>query len=142
MIENPLLEVEFRIPFDRIEPQHVEPAVQQLLHNCQQQVDRLVAFTEPRSFANTMSVLDHATERLEYAMGIVRHLESVARIARAHGVAEISAVALQVYWSLYTGVLAYWAADKSPKQEDTLALLDNSFFMFSAWLQDAPAEPR
>ena len=78
MIENPLLEVEFRIPFDRIEPQHVEPAVQQLLHNCQQQVDRLVAFTEPRSFANTMSVLDHATERLEYAMGIVRHLESVA----------------------------------------------------------------
>jgi AcrR family transcriptional regulator len=71
-----------------------------------------------------------------------QHLESVARIARAHGVAEISAVALQVYWSLYTGVLAFWAADKSPKQEETLALLDNSLHMFAAWLQDAPAEPR
>jgi AcrR family transcriptional regulator len=72
----------------------------------------------------------------------VQHLESVARIARAHGVAEISPVALQVYWSLYTGVLAFWAADKSPKQEDSLALLDNSLHMFAAWLQDAPAEPR
>jgi AcrR family transcriptional regulator len=70
------------------------------------------------------------------------HLESVARIARAHQVPEISAVALQVYWSLYTGVLSFWAADKSPKQEETLALLDNSLHMFAAWLQDAPAEPR
>ena len=68
----------------------------------------------------------------------IRHLEGVARIARAHGVAEISAIALQVYWSLYTGVLAYWAADKSPKQEDTLALLDNSLHMFAAWLTDKP----
>jgi len=72
----------------------------------------------------------------------VVHLESVARIARAHGVAEVSSVALQVYWSLYTGVLAFWAADKSPRQEETLALLDNSLHMFAAWLQDAPAEPR
>ena len=72
----------------------------------------------------------------------VAHLESVARIARTHGVAEVSSVALQVYWSLYTGVLAFWAADKSPKQEDTLALLDNSLHMFAAWLQDALAEPR
>lgn len=70
------------------------------------------------------------------------HLESVARIARAHGLAEVSSVALQVYWSLYTGVLAFWAADKSPKQEETLALLDNSLHMFAAWLQDSPAEPR
>lgn len=72
----------------------------------------------------------------------LQHLESVVRIARMHGVDEISPVALQVYWSLYTGVLAYWAADKSPKQEETLALLDNSLHMFAAWLQDAPAEPR
>ena len=72
----------------------------------------------------------------------VAHLESVARIARAHGIAEISVVPLQVYWSLYSGVLAFWAADKSPRQEETLALLDNSLHMFAAWLQDAPAEPR
>jgi AcrR family transcriptional regulator len=72
----------------------------------------------------------------------IQHLESVTRIARAHGIAEISAVPLQVYWSLYSGVLAFWAADKSPRQEETLALLDNSLHMFAAWLQDAPAEQR
>jgi AcrR family transcriptional regulator len=63
------------------------------------------------------------------------HLATVAEIARKHGVAELSTVALQVYWSLYIGVLAFWAADRSPKQEDTLALLDQSLAMFVGWLR-------
>ena len=63
------------------------------------------------------------------------HLEIVAGLARQRGLGELSAVALQVYWTLYTGVLAYWAGDKSPKQEDTLALLDESMGMFVSWLQ-------
>jgi AcrR family transcriptional regulator len=63
------------------------------------------------------------------------HLATVAELARKHGIAELSPVALQVYWSLYIGVLAFWAADKSPKQEDTLALLDQSLSMFAGWLQ-------
>jgi hypothetical protein len=63
------------------------------------------------------------------------HLEIVAGLARNHGMAELSPVALQVYWTLYTGALAFWAADKSPKQEDTLALLDESLAMFVAWLR-------
>ncbi len=88
-----------------------------------------------------LSPLSSATESGGTSLRL-QHLESVVRIARMHGVDEISPVALQVYWSLYTGVLAYWAADKSPKQEETLALLDNSLHMFAAWLQDAPAEPR
>jgi hypothetical protein len=44
-------------------------------------------------------------------------------------------VAWQLYWTLYTGVLAFWAEDASPKQEDTLALLDQSLQMFVGWLQ-------
>jgi AcrR family transcriptional regulator len=63
------------------------------------------------------------------------HLATVAEIARKHGVAELSSVALQVYWSLYIGVLAFWAADRSPKQEDTHALLDQSLAMFVGWLR-------
>jgi AcrR family transcriptional regulator len=71
----------------------------------------------------------------------VAHLELVAGIARKHGVADLSPVSLQVYWSLYTGALAFWASDKSPKQEDTLALLDQSLRMFAAWLRAAPDGP-
>lgn len=69
-----------------------------------------------------------------------RHLEAVTDLAYRHGLKEFSPVALQLYWTLYTGVLAYWATDKSPKQEDTLALLDQSLSMFVAWLQTSTAD--
>jgi AcrR family transcriptional regulator len=64
----------------------------------------------------------------------VDHLETVSEIVCKHREAELDPVALQMYWTLYTGVLAFWAGDKSPKQEDTLALLDQSLAMFVAWL--------
>ncbi len=70
----------------------------------------------------------------------VEHLEIVVGIARKHGFADISPVMLQVYWTLYTGVLAFWAADKSPKQEETLALLDQSLNMFAAWLRSSTGD--
>lgn len=63
------------------------------------------------------------------------HLEVVCRIVSRHGGNEsLSTLALHLYWTLYTGVLAFWAADKSPRQEDTLALLDQSLAMFVGWL--------
>jgi AcrR family transcriptional regulator len=64
----------------------------------------------------------------------VAHLEVVARLAKHH-VGELDPVALQLYWTLYTGVLMFWANDRSPKQEDTLALLDQSLSMFVGWLE-------
>jgi AcrR family transcriptional regulator len=66
----------------------------------------------------------------------VAHLERVAAMAAKHGFGELSSVALQLYWTLYTGVLIFWASDKSPRQEDTLALLDHSLVMFVGWLRD------
>src|ERR1043166_8749474 len=38
----------------------------------------------------------------------VGHLEVVARLAKHH-VGELDPVALQLYWTLYTGVLMFWA---------------------------------
>ena len=74
---NPLLKFEFRIPFDRITAGHVEPAAERLLLEARARLDALVSETAPRTFENTMLALDRLTEQLEYAMGIVRHLESV-----------------------------------------------------------------
>jgi hypothetical protein len=62
------------------------------------------------------------------------HLEAVSRLAGMHGFPELTAVALQMYWALYTGLLMFWANDESPRQEDTLALLDQSLEMFVGWL--------
>jgi len=61
----------------------------------------------------------------------VRHLEMVEQIVAAHcGNEPLRAVTMQLYWTLFLGVFAYWAADASPNQEDTLALLDQSLKLF------------
>src|SRR5437870_12787064 len=75
---NPLLEIQFRIPFDRIRAEHVEPAVEELLRDARAKLEELAADPAPRTFANTMLAYEAITERLEYAMAVVRHLESVA----------------------------------------------------------------
>lgn len=63
------------------------------------------------------------------------HLETVERLIASHGVMEpLSVLTIQLYWTLYLGVLAYWATDVSPKQEDTMALLDRSLKLFVASL--------
>ena len=65
----------------------------------------------------------------------VIQLEAVRALAAKHDFGELSPLALQLYWTLYTGVLVFWANDKSPKQEDTLALIDDSINMFVGWLR-------
>ncbi len=76
--QNPLLSVPFRIPFDQIESHHVSAAVHQLLEGANQNLLEIEKIQEPRTYDNTLHVLDHATEQLELAMGVVGHLESVA----------------------------------------------------------------
>ena len=72
-----------------------------------------------------------------------QHLERVVELAKQHRLdASLSPVALQMYWTLYLGVLAFWTNDRSPKQEQTLALLDQSLGMFVGWLRngDGPSK--
>jgi oligopeptidase A len=75
---NPLLEIQYRIPFDRIRAAHVEPAVEELLRDAREKLDKLADDAGPRTFENTMLAYEAITERLEYAMSVIRHLESVA----------------------------------------------------------------
>jgi oligopeptidase A len=75
---NPLLALEFRIPFDRIRAAHVEPAAAELLRQARAHLEAIAGQPGERTFANTMRALDHLTEPLDRAMGVVRHLESVA----------------------------------------------------------------
>jgi AcrR family transcriptional regulator len=66
----------------------------------------------------------------------IGQLEMVERIVTGHGIAApLPAVSQQLYWTLYLGVFAWWTADTSPHQEDTLALLDQSLRLFTASLR-------
>jgi oligopeptidase A len=77
MLENPLLSVSFIIPFDRIAASDVEPGIRALIRKSQEQIDAMAADDSPRTFENTMMALEKATENLDYAIAVVRHLESV-----------------------------------------------------------------
>jgi len=75
---NPLLAIEFRVPFDRITAAHVAPAATDLLRQARARLVAIAAAPGERTYENTMGALDELTEPLDYAMNVVRHLESVA----------------------------------------------------------------
>jgi oligopeptidase A len=75
---NPLLHVEFRVPFDRIRAEHVQPAAIELLREARTRLAALATADGERTFDNTLRALDTLTDPLDWAMGVVRHLESVA----------------------------------------------------------------
>jgi AcrR family transcriptional regulator len=59
------------------------------------------------------------------------HLAVVQEIIGRHGFAEApDYVAMTMYWSLYLGILAFWANDDSRNQEASQALIDYSIRMF------------
>jgi AcrR family transcriptional regulator len=88
---------------------------------------------------SALSPLSRAGSNEEAELVRLCHLEVVSQLITEKGASEPpSTLALHLYWTLYTGVLAYWANDSSPKQEDTLSLLDQSLRMFVSWLETNP----
>jgi oligopeptidase A len=77
-MDNPLVAIDFDVPFDRIEAEHVGPAVDHLVDEAQAAIDALVGDDRPRTYESTLGALERATERLEVAMTVIGHLESVA----------------------------------------------------------------
>jgi oligopeptidase A len=75
---NPLLEIRFQIPFDRICAEAVEPATSVLLGEARARLEAIAAQPGERTWDNTMCALDTLTEPLDFAFGLVRHLETVA----------------------------------------------------------------
>jgi oligopeptidase A len=69
---NPLTEIQFRIPFDQIQPEHVVPAIDALLEDSAHRLKETIQSDRP------LHALDTMTEKLDYAMSVVRHLEGVA----------------------------------------------------------------
>jgi AcrR family transcriptional regulator len=63
----------------------------------------------------------------------VSHLETVRELITSRSLPTTpapSAMTMHLYWTLYLGVLSFWAADQSPNREDTLVVLDQSMRLF------------
>lgn len=65
-------------------------------------------------------------------------------LAEVEGIVGDTLTPLQrhLYWTLYSGVVTFWVRDASPKQEQTLALLDQSVSLFVSSLERSADERR
>lgn len=76
--DNPLLSVALPVPFDQVRAADIEPAIDRLLVDAQRRLDAIAsAPAEARNYDATLGALDVATNELDWATGLVSHLEAV-----------------------------------------------------------------
>jgi len=75
--QNPLLRRTEYIPFSAFKTEHIEPAIEALLDATGKDLERLKQAGGKRTFDSTMRALDELGGDLDFAMGLVSHIESV-----------------------------------------------------------------
>ena len=75
---NPLLDFEDLPRFDAVQPDHIATALDQLLREANEALEKVTADAFPTEWSALATTLDTATERLSRAWGVVSHLHSVA----------------------------------------------------------------
>jgi oligopeptidase A len=105
---NPLSEVCFQIPFDRICAEHVEPAIHRHLAAASERLEAIARNgSHTRTYENTLGALDHLSDELDWALAVVRHLEAVAttpELRKAYNAVEPLAMAFYSRIPLHEGV--------------------------------------
>jgi oligopeptidase A len=76
-MQNPLLDLTGLPPFSRIRPEHVEPAIDQLLQDCRRDVDAILEQGEPPDWRNLVEPLEEIDDRLSRGWSPVSHLNAV-----------------------------------------------------------------
>ncbi|MCG8366219.1 MAG: M3 family peptidase, partial [Pseudanabaenales cyanobacterium] len=75
-VQNPLLIAQGLPPFEIIAPEHVVPAMTQLLAELEQALTELEATVEP-TWSGLVEPLTHIEERLRWSWGVIGHLMGV-----------------------------------------------------------------
>ncbi len=127
---NPLLEIQFEIPFDQVKTEHVEPAIRELIADAQKRVDAVGAVAGPRTYANTLLGLERATENLDYAMTVVRHLESVETSPELRAAFNAVQPEASAFYSSIPLDAAIWNALKAFSETDEARRLTGSRLRF------------
>jgi len=78
-MNNPLLSFGKGLPdYAAIKPEHIEPAIKQLLQQAQEAVTQALASTTASTWDDLVEPLESATETLGRSWGVISHLNSVA----------------------------------------------------------------
>ncbi len=96
---NPLLQTGGLPLFDQIQPEHVGPAIAQLLVEADKALESVTEADFPSDWKAIASVLDVATERLGSAWGAVSHLNSVADTPALRAAYNASLPKVTEFWT-------------------------------------------
>ncbi|GAC1529769.1 MAG: M3 family metallopeptidase [Ramlibacter sp.] len=144
---NPLLEFKDHPAFDRILPEHVGPAVDQLLAQSEAALDAVVAPQFPADWVALSTRLDCTTERLSRSWGVVSHLNGVADTPELRAAYNASLPKVTEFWTrlgaderLYAKYKAIDTSTLNPEQQQALANAIRNFVLGGAELQGAAKE--
>ncbi len=122
--QNPLLSLDFRIPFQRIEAAHVVPGIRQVLEEARSRVERIAAAPAAPSFEGTVRELDRICQRVRRTVKPVRHLMSVAETPELREAYNEVLPEISTFWSwlyLHDGM---WEAVRRVAEGDEAHTLD------------------
>jgi oligopeptidase A len=122
-MSNPLLDFNDLPLFDQVQPQHVGPAVDELLAAADRALETVTQPDFPGRWDDIAKVLDTATERLGRAWGVVSHLNGVADTAELRAAYNEALPRVTEFWTrlgsderLYAKYKAIDPATLNPEQ--------------------------
>ncbi len=144
---NPLLDFSGLPLFDRIQPKHVAPAVDDLLAKAETALGQVTAPEFPASWSEIAKVLDVATERLGRAWGAVSHLNSVADTPELRAAYNAALPRVTEFWTrlgaderLYAKYKAIDVASLNAEQQQAHKNAIRNFVLSGAELTGAAKE--
>jgi oligopeptidase A len=147
---NPLLSTAALPEFAAIQPEHVQPAITELLAAAQKALDEATQPETPADYEALSRILDSSTEHLGAAWGAVGHLNAVADTpalreaynAMLPAVTEFSTAmgANEALFAKYKAVVAAQGATLSAPRQQVLKHAIRNFVLSGAELQGAARE--
>ncbi len=141
---NPLLQFDGLPLFDQVRPEHVQPAIEQLLAAADQALTTVTADDFPADWLQLSATLDVATERLGRAWGTVGHLKSVCDTPELRAAYNAMLPAISDFWTrlgaderLYSKYKAIDPATLTAEQQQALKNALRGFVLSGAELQGA-----
>ncbi len=112
-VDTPLLTERLPVQFDAIKAEQVEPAIHLLIRQMQKRLADLGSPDVPRTYEDILLALDKMTEPLDFAVGIVRHLEAVATTPELRAAYNAIQEPVSVFYTSIPLNANLWAAVKA-----------------------------
>ncbi|PSB54755.1 peptidase M3, partial [filamentous cyanobacterium CCP1] len=125
LLDNPLLIGKGLPPFERIQPEHVVPAITQLLAELEDSLTQLEASVKP-TWDGLVKPLEKIEERLSWSWGIVGHLMGVKNSPELRQAYEQMQPEVVKFWNKLSQSQPLYEGFKKLRESDAWNHLDES----------------